>query len=69
LQDQRQQNGPEKKTKDWFHQEYEPTAATKQRILFHHLSVLMSVVAAHLATMVSSLRDFSSILTANSLTL
>ena len=55
LQVQRQQNGPEKKTKDSFHQEYEPAAATKQRILFQRVSVLMSVVAAHLATMISSL--------------
>ena len=59
----------DQKTKDRFHQEYEPAAATKQRILFHHLSVLMSVVAAHLAAMISSLRGFSSILTASSLTL
>jgi len=60
LQDQRQQNEPEKKTKDSFHQEYEPAAVTKQRILFQHVSVLMSVVAAHLATMIFSLRGFYS---------
>ena len=68
LQDQRQQNGPEKKTKDWFHQEYEPTAATKQRILFHHLSVLMRVLWQHiwLAMIISSLRGFSSLLIATS---
>jgi hypothetical protein len=59
----------QKKTKDRFHQEYEPAAATKQIILFHQLSVLMSVVAAHLATVISFLRGLSSILTANSLTL
>jgi len=60
LQDQRQQNELEKKTKDSFHQEYEPAAVTKQRILFQHVSVLMSVVVAHLATMISSLRGFYS---------
>ena len=59
----------DQKKKDRFHQEYEPAAATKQRILFQHVTVLMSVVAAHLATMISSLRGFSSILTASSLTL
>ena len=60
MQDQRQQNEPEKKTKDSFRQEYEPAAVTKQRILFQHVSVLMSVVAEHLATMISSLRGFYS---------
>jgi len=50
----------QKKTKDSFHQEYEPAAVTKQRILFQHVSVLMSVVAAHLATMIFSLRGFYS---------
>jgi len=51
LQDQRQQNGPET-TKDRFHQEYEPAAATKEanNSFSPPISFDESVVASYLAS-------------------
>ena len=66
LQDQRQQNTPEHIEEIIGNHQQQ---LRMQRIPFHHLSVLMRVLWQHIwLPMISSLRGFSSILTASSLT-